>query len=208
MGKIKTVLFDIGGVLLTNGWDRAERLRVFKHFALDPADHEQRHEPANDAWEKGLITAQEFLARTIFFQPRSFTSAEFLEQMKLQSRELPSGQGAMAVLQRLRGKGAVRLAAISNEARELTGYRIEHFCLERYFDAFFVSCFLGLRKPDPRIFMLVLDVLQLRPEETAFVDDRQENCDSARNLGMHAIPFCGEASLAAELARLEVPGAC
>lgn len=208
MGKIKTVLFDIGGVLLTNGWDRAERLRVFEHFGLDPADHEQRHEPANDAWEKGLITAEEFLARTVFFQPRPFTSAEFLGQMKAQSRELPAGQGAMGVLQLLRTKGGVRLAAISNEARELTGYRIEQFHLERYFDAFFVSCYLGLRKPDPRIFTLVLDVLQLQPEETVFVDDRTENCDSARNLGVHGIQFRGEAPLAAELARLDVLGFC
>lgn len=202
MTRAGAILFDIGGVLLTNGWDRAERRRVFEHFSLDPPPYEQRHEPANDLWEKGLITAEEFLARTVFFEPRSFTPAEFLEQMKAQSRELPPGVGAMDTLRRLRASGGVKLAAISNEARELTSHRIEHFHLDRYFDAFFISCYLGLRKPDPKIFMVALDVLQLRPEESIFVDDRPENCAAAESVGMRAIHFLNESQFTGELQSL------
>ena len=196
------ILFDIGGVLLTNGWDHTERKRVFEHFSIDPPPYEQRHGPANDLWEKGLITAEEFLARTVFFEPRRFTPAEFLEQMKVQSRELPPGRGAMDTLRRLHAAGGVKLAAISNEARELTNHRIGHFHLDRYFEAFFISCYLGLRKPDPRIFMVALDVLQLRPEETVFVDDRPENCAAAKSVGMRAIHFLDESQFNGELQSL------
>ena len=202
MAKAGAILFDIGGVLLTNGWGHAERKRVFDHFSLDPRSYEQRHEPVNDLWEKGLITAEEFLNRTVFFEPRPFTPAEFLEQMKAQSQELPPDRGAMDTLRQLRAKGGVRLAAVSNEARELTIHRIGHFHLDRCLEAFFVSCFLGLRKPDPRIYMVALDVLQLRAEETVFVDDRQENCEGAESVGMRAIQFHGQAQFAEELQRL------
>lgn len=204
MANIGAILFDVGGVLLTNGWDYAERARVLAHFGLDPDSYDQRHEEANDAWEKGLITTEEFLRRTVFFEPRPFTPAEFLERMKAQSRELNQGAGAMPTLKRLRASGAMKLATLNNEARELNEFRIERFELRRYFDVFLSSCYLGLRKPDPRIFQLALDVLQRRPEEVAFVDDRQPNCDVAQSLGIHGICYRNETQLVEQLVRLGV----
>ena len=75
MVEISTILWDVGGVLLTNGWDHLERAAVLKKFQLDTDSFEQRHELANDPWEKGLITAEEYLLRTVFYEPRPFTSA-------------------------------------------------------------------------------------------------------------------------------------
>jgi putative hydrolase of the HAD superfamily len=200
MAEISTILWDVGGVLLTNGWDHQERAAVLKAFQLDSDPFEQRHELVNDSWEKGLITADEYLLRTVFYEPRSFTSADFLQAMKERSVLLP--HTAMRILQELAASEEIELAMLNNEARELNDYRIERYELGRYFDSFFSSCYVGLRKPDPKIFDLALDVLQRDPEEVAFIDDRPGNCEAAEALGIHAIHYLDEAQCVQALERL------
>lgn len=203
MAEISTILFDVGGVLLTNGWDHEERTAVLQHFSVDRAAFEQRHELANDAWEKGFMTAEQYLARTVFFEPRPFTPGEFLEEIKVQSKVLP--HGAIRILGELRTSEELELVVLNNESRELNDYRIEQFALGDYFDSFFSSCYVGLRKPDTKIFELALDVLQRNADEVAFVDDRQGNCEAAADLGIHAIHYQDEAQFARELERLGIP---
>jgi putative hydrolase of the HAD superfamily len=200
MAEISTILWDVGGVLLTNGWDQLERAAVLKKFQVDSDSFEQRHELANDPWEKGLITAEEYLLRTVFYEPRPFTPADFLQAMKERSVLLPNT--AMRILQELAASEEIELAMLNNEARELNDYRIERFELGRYFDSFFSSCYVGLRKPDPKIFDLALDVLQRDPEEVVFIDDRQGNCDAAEALGIHAIRYKDEAQCVQALERV------
>jgi putative hydrolase of the HAD superfamily len=202
VAEISAMLFDVGGVLLTNGWDHLERSAVLSHFCVDRAAYEARHELANDAWEKGFMTAEQFLQRTVFFEPRSFTPAEFLEEAKAQSRALDSG--ALGVLDQLRASRRLKLMVLNNESRELNDFRIERFELHRYFDGFLSSCYLGLRKPDPRMFSLALEVLQRKAGEVAFVDDREQNCAAAQSVGMHAIQYRNRDQFVKELERLGV----
>ena len=200
MAEISTVLWDVGGVLLTNGWDHVERAAVLRLFDLDADAFEQRHELANDAWEKGFMTAEQYLQQTVFYQPRPFTPTAFLEEMKNRSALLP--HGAMRILQDLAASDELELAILNNEARELNDYRIEQFELGRYFDVFLCSCYLGLRKPDPRFFDLALDVLQRDPEEVVFIDDRAHNCEAAQALGIRAIRYQDEAQCVQALEQL------
>jgi putative hydrolase of the HAD superfamily len=195
MAEISTILWDVGGVLLTNGWDHLERAAVLQQFNVDSDAFEQRHELANDPWEKGLMTAEQYLLQTVFYEPRPFTPAAFLQAMKERSVLLPNS--AMRILQE-----QVELGMLNNEARELNDYRIEHFELGRYFDVFLSSCYLGLRKPDAKIFELALDVLQRDPEEVAFIDDRPQNCAAAKGLGIHTIIYQDEAQCVQALERL------
>jgi len=202
MAEISTILWDVGGVLLTNGWDHVERAAVLQHFGLAFDLIEPRHQFANDSWEKGLTTGEQYLQHTIFFEPRPFTPADFLQQMKLRSVLLP--QGAMRILQELAASEEMELVMLNNEARELNDYRIEQFALGAYFDVFLSSCYLGLRKPDPKIFELALDVLQRDADEVAFIDDRQHNCDAAAALGIHAIRYQDEAQCVRALEHLGI----
>jgi len=202
MAEISTILWDVGGVLLTNGWDHVERAAVLQHFGLAFDLIEPRHQFANDSWEKGLMTGEQYLQHTIFFEPRPFTPADFLQQMKLRSVLLP--QGAMRILQELAASEEMELVMLNNEARELNDYRIEQFALGAYFDVFLSSCYLGLRKPDPKIFELALDVLQRDADEVAFIDDRQHNCDAAAALGIHAIRYQDEAQCVRALEHLGI----
>ena len=190
MAEISTILWDVGGVLLTNGWDHIERAAVLNHFGLDFDSIEPRHQLANDAWEKGQMTVEEYLQLSVFFEPRSFTSAEFLDQMKQRSVLLPNG--AMRILQDLAASEEMELVMLNNEARELNDFRIEQFGLGAYLDVFLSSCYVGMRKPDPKFFELALDVLQRDADEVAFIDDRQHNCDAASGVGIHAIRYQDE----------------
>ena len=202
MNGISTILWDIGGVLLTNGWDRQQREAVLTRFGLDEADFERRHAEVDQAWERDEINVDEYLHRTVFYQPRSFSQAEFFDAMRAQSAVL--ADSGIGILRQLAASEEHVLATVNNESRAMNEYRLTKFNLLDYFDAFFSSCYLGLRKPDRKIYQVALDVLQRDPEQVAFVDDRPENVAAAAALGIHGIRYEGSAKLAAELERLGV----
>ncbi len=202
MEEISTILWDVGGVLLTNGWDRTQREAVLAHFSLDESEFERRHAALDAAWERDELTADEYMRRTVFYEPRSFTPGEFLEAVRAESRLLEDS--AIGILRGLSASEEYVLATVNNESRALNEYRIAKFDLLDEFDAFFSSCYLGLRKPDRKIYQLALDVLQRDPEETVFIDDREENVAAAASLGIHGVRYEGSAALAGALERLGV----
>ncbi len=202
MTDISTILWDVGGVLLTNGWDHQGRSAVLARFKVDRAEFEERHPEANDAWEKGLITVEEYLHRTVFWEPRSFSVEEFVEAMKGESHLLPDT--SLGILENIATTQDVDLGMLNNEARELNDYRIETFGLRGYFDFFFSSCYVGLRKPHEQIFRMAIDVLQCEPGEVIFIDDRPGNVEAAAAVGIHAIRFQGSEQVARDLAALGI----
>ena len=89
-GSSITALFlDIGGVLLTDGWDHHARKRAAAHFKLELAEMEDRHHLTFDTYEEGKLTLEEYLARVVFYQKRPFTRAQFRRFMFAQSKPYP-----------------------------------------------------------------------------------------------------------------------
>jgi len=202
MNGISTILWDIGGVLLTNAWDRQQREEVLNQFGLDHADFERRHAEVFEPLERDEITIDEYLRHTVFFESRNFSQGEFIAAMRAQSHVLPDS--AMGILRHLAASEEYVLATVNNESRAMNEYRFANFGLTDRFDAFFSSCYLHLRKPDRRIYQVALDVLQRDPEEAVFIDDRAENVAAAASLGIHAIRYQGSGQLAEELSGLGV----
>jgi putative hydrolase of the HAD superfamily len=196
MSKVTALFWDIGGVILTNGWDRPARREAAANFSLDADEFEERHELANPAFEVGRATLDQYLERTIFYCKRSFSPSEFKDFMFARSSELPESR---ALVDRFGSSGRYLMAAINNEGAEINNYRIERFALRRTFATFFSSCYVGLRKPNAPIFELALNVTQRAPGECIFVDDRAINVESARQLGMDAIVFQDAPQLVEEL---------
>jgi len=151
---ITTLFVDIGGVLLTNGWDHHERRRAAKHFKLNWADMQDRHELNFETHEQDKISFREYLDRVVFWQKRSFTRAEFRQFMFAQS--IPYTE-MIELVRNLKAKYGLKIAVVSNEARELNAYRIRQFRLAGFVDAFISSCFVHLRKPDADIFRLAVN---------------------------------------------------
>ena len=202
MFPFDVILFDVGGVLLTNGWDHAERAAAMAHFGLDRAAFEARHMAPNDAWERDVIPVRADLDSTIFYESRAFSHDDFLAFMLTQSKLLPDG--ALGILGELAASENYLLGALNNEARETNEYRFRKFGLRKLFRVALSSCYLGLRKPDLAIYKRALDILGRAPERILFIDDRQENIAGAVAAGMHGIQFHGAESLRRELVALGV----
>jgi putative hydrolase of the HAD superfamily len=182
MGDIRALFWDVGGVLLTNAWDHEERDGAVEHFLLDKTEFENRHKELVPLFEEGRLTLDEYLNRTVFYEPRPFSREEFKRFMFSLSR--PKSQ-VLELARSLSGK--YFMATLNNESRELNHYRIENFGLADCFDLFVSSCFVGMRKPEDRIYRLALDLTQHTPEECCFIDDRPVNIEAAAKCGFHAV---------------------
>lgn len=201
MAEITAIFFDIGGVLLTNGWDRDSRVAAAEKFHLNWNDFEERHELLLHAFETGKLGLEEYLDRVIFYCPRDFTREQFKAFMYAQARPMPE---SLEVLGRLTKPQRYLISALNNESRDLNAYRIEKFHLRDYFGVFLSSCYLGVRKPDKAIYELALSITQRKGDECVFVDDRALNLECAKELGMHTIEFKSAAQLEKELKGLRV----
>ncbi len=198
---ITTLFWDLGGVLLTNGWDRDARRRACERFGLDWEELEDRHEHVVDEFETGRMDLDGYLERTVLFEPRPFTPAQFKAFMFAQSQEAPA---PLALVRQLHAEGRYRMGAINNESLELNRYRIERFRLRECFPLFFSSCFVHLRKPDPAIYRVALEVTQTPAADALLVDDRAINVEAARRIGMQTIHYRNVDQLRACLAQLGV----
>jgi putative hydrolase of the HAD superfamily len=200
------ILFDVGGVLLTNGWDHRERAAAAEQFKLDLQELEARHATIAPAWERGEIDLDKYLDAAVFYEPRSFSRDEFFDFMLAQSQLLPDG--AMAILVELSASngciGDCLIGALNNEARETNEFRFGKFDLRRYLKVALSSCYVGLRKPDAAMYRRALDILGAPPHRVLFIDDREENVAGGVAAGMKAIRFTGEMALWKELEGLGV----
>lgn len=196
--SVEVILFDVGGVLGTNGWDRESRTAACERFDLDWADLQDRHDFVSNAFETGAMDLDTYLERTVFYRQRDFDRDEFTDFMFGRSKPHPD---VIALAAALASGGRYLLATLNNESRELNEHRIELFGLAEHFQMFLSSCYLGVRKPEADIYHLAVDITQRSPEQCLFVDDREINLECARDIGLNTIHFTGIASLREGLAQ-------
>lgn len=197
--SITHIFFDIGGVLGTNGWDQGQRAAAVAAFHLDATEFDERHEDAVAVWETGGMSLDDYLDCTVFFRPRPFGRDEFRTFMLSQSVAFPE---TIAVARRLAGLQRYRLMTLNNESAELNSYRVERFGLRNIFIAFFTSCWMGALKPSRRIYEQALEIAQAQAASSLFIDDRERNLETARQLGMRTILYRDPAQLERDLAVL------
>jgi putative hydrolase of the HAD superfamily len=180
-----TCLFvDIGGVLLTNGWDHLARRRAAKHFGLKWDDVERRHHMAFEAHEEGRLTLDEYLTLVVFNERRSFTRADYRRFMFAQSRAVPD---MLALVRRLKQRYGLKIVVVSNEGRELNAHRIRTFKLAGFVDVFISSCFVHVRKPDVRIFELALDIAQVPARQVVYIENTPMFAEVGESVGIRSI---------------------
>jgi putative hydrolase of the HAD superfamily len=182
--SITHIFSDIGGVLLTNGWDRHMRRDAAASFGLDLEDLNDRHKMSFDTYEEGKLNLNTYLNQVVFYKERPFSRDDFKEFMFAQSK--PKVE-MINLVSSLKWKHRLKTAAISNEGRELTIYRIRKFDLTALFDYFVSSCFVHFRKPDVDIYRMALDISQADPTRSVYIDDRALFVEIAQSLGFHGI---------------------
>jgi len=150
--EIRAIFFDLGGVCLTNGWDREQRQLVAQQLGFDHQAFERRHQYVVDALERGALSLDDYLRWTLFYEPRPFEPQTVVEAIFSLSQAVP---GTLEIVGRLAEQGYF-LATLNNESRELNEHRIRRFGLRTYFSAFFSSCYLGSLKPEPEHYLKAL----------------------------------------------------
>ena len=194
---ITCVFLDVGGVLLTDGWDHHARKRAATKFRLELAEMEGRQHLTFETYEEGRLTLEEYLGWVVFYQKRPFTRAQFRRFMFAQSKPYPE---MIELVAQLKVRHGLKIAVVSNEARELNMYRIRKFKLDGFVDFFISSCFLHVRKPDADIFRLALDIAQAPVRQVVYIEDTPLFVEIAEGLGIRSILHTDYSSTCATLA--------
>jgi putative hydrolase of the HAD superfamily len=197
--EITTLFLDIGGVLLTDGWDHHARRRAAANFRLDLAEMEDRHHLSFETFEEGKLTLAEYLSLVVFYKKRTFTRTQFRQFMLAQSKPYPK---MIELVRELKAKYGLKIIVVSNEARELNAYRIRTFKLDGFVDAFVSSCFVHIRKPDADIFRLALDIAQTPARQVVYVENTPMFVQIATGLEMRSILHTDYRSTCEKLALL------
>jgi putative hydrolase of the HAD superfamily len=194
---ITALFLDIGGVLLTDGWDHHARKRAARNFKLALTELEDRHHLTFDTYEDGKLTLQEYLGRVVFYEERPFTPAQFRKFMFAQSKPYPQ---MIELVRKLKAKFGLKIAVVSNEGRELNAYRIRKFKLDGFVDSFVSSSFVHVRKPDADIFRLALDIAQVPARQVLYIENTPMFVQVAEGLGIRSILHTDYRSTCAKLA--------
>jgi len=200
--EITTLFLDIGGVLLTDGWDHHARKRAATNFKLELAEMEDRHHLTFETHEEGKLTLEDYLGLVVFYQERPFTRAQFRRFMFAQSEPYPE---MIELVAQLKVRHGLKIVVVSNEARELNSHRIRKFKLDGFVDAFISSCFVHVRKPDADIFRLALDIAQTPAKQVVYIDDQPLFVEIAEGLGIRGILHTDYQSTCAKLASFGLP---
>jgi putative hydrolase of the HAD superfamily len=196
---ITCVFLDIGGVVLTDGWNRQARKRAAATFKLEWAEMEERHHLVFETFEEAKLTLEEYLDWVVFYRKRPFTRAQFQRFMFAQSKPYPQ---MLELVRTVKAKYGLKIAVVSNEARELNAYRIQKFKLAGFVDFFISSCFVHLRKPDADIFRLALDIAQAPAQQVVYIEDTPMFVQIAEGFGIRSILHVDYTSTGAKLAAL------
>jgi putative hydrolase of the HAD superfamily len=179
---LKILFFDIGGVILTNGWGHESRKLASEKFGLDYAEVNALHTFIFNVYEIGSVTLDEYLDTVVFNRSRDFAREDFKEFIYQQSVELPT----LKWLKEWKKDCGFRIISINNEGKELNDYRVKKFKLHDFFDAFVSSCEVKLRKPDPSIWKLAMGIAQVAPNQCVYFDDRIMFVNAAQKLGIRS----------------------
>ena len=196
---ITCVFLDIGGVLLTDGWNKHARKRAATNFTLELAEMEDRHHLTFETYEEGKLTLDEYLGLVVFYKKRAFTRTQFRRFMFAQSKPYPK---MIELVTQLKARHGLKIVVVSNEGRELNAYRIQKFKLDGLVDSFISSCFVHVRKPDAEIFRLALDVVQAPARQVVYIENTPMFVQIAEGLGIRGILHTDYRSTCAELASL------
>jgi putative hydrolase of the HAD superfamily len=188
---------DVGGGLLTNGWDHHARRRAARHFKLDWTEMQDRHSLMFETHEEGKLTFDEYLGRLIFYQKRPFTRAQFRRFIFAQSKPY---RDMIELLTQLKVRYWLKIAVVSNESREVNAHRIRQFKLDSFVDCFISSCFVHIRKPDADIFRLALDIAQTPARQVLYLENTPMFVQIAEGLGIRSILHTDYKSTCAKLA--------
>ncbi len=201
--KITTLIFDLGNVVLTNDWhyDCPEKFQAYSdYFCITHEDMERGWDAFYPSYRMGLITEDEFWKG--FLEVAGATKIDIEEAKKLWRKYQKPIENMLDLLRLL--KQYYRLAALTTIGREWLDYKKAAFNLDSYFQAIISSGYTGLAKPNPQVYKLVMEELNVQSGECLFIDDTPKTLPPAEELGMKVILFSGQADFERKLKNMDI----
>jgi 2-haloacid dehalogenase len=194
------VVFDVGGVLID--WDPRHLYRklfagdepAMEHFLANVCTHE---------WNRSQDAGRSFAEGARLLKHEHPQHAELIDAYGARFDEMMAGPiiGAVEILAELRERG-IPLYILSNFSAETFPPAFERFDFLRWFRGMVISGEVGVIKPDPRIYEIMLTRFAIDPHEAVYIDDVAANAEAARPFGIHGIHFTTPNALREELVRL------
>ncbi len=181
---MKIVIFDLGGVCLSNYWSNEQRKLFSEKFGLNFESVQLYHSENRKNLCIGNISEEEYIHNLFKSQnkePKIEKAITFIREQNFAFEEV------LKFIEKIKDK--FEIFAFTNEIKEAAEFRIKRFNLERYFKKIFVSSVIGYMKPDKEAYFYVLRELNVEPSQVIFVDNSELNVNAAKKLGMIGIHF-------------------
>jgi putative hydrolase of the HAD superfamily len=195
MSEIRAVISDFGGVLTNPLSEAFAAMQRSSNISLEALGNAMARLAAEDGvhplfeLETGRLSEHDFLARL-----SAALSEDLGRPVELHGfgeayfAELKPNEPMLDHMRELRERG-YRMALLTNNVREWQPLWRPVLPIDEIFEVLVDSGFVGMRKPDPEIYELTLERLDLPAAACLFLDDTEVNCDAARALGMAAVHF-------------------
>jgi putative hydrolase of the HAD superfamily len=181
---IKAIIFDLGGVLFTDGTGKFAKY-LEEIYGVAPADTRAfLVSEAGDKYYKGTITNKDFwdsFKNTL----KVDEDAKNLSLRWINSYDL--NQETLDLIERLSKECEVYY--LSDNVKDRVVVTEEKYDFLKHFKDGIFSCDVGMRKPQPKIYDLALEMTKTKPEETIFIDDKESSLAPARDMGLHTVLF-------------------
>ncbi len=193
---LKVIIFDVGGVLYKKNYYGYYR-QSFNLFSKKLKIKEEAVRKAFLACDEKAMTgrenAEKFISRVSRYLEKDLVLADFLKLLNDRTKNLDMRMLYLAK----KLKRSYKVIVLSDDMADASMHMRKK--LKKYFHKLYFSCDLGVRKPDKKIFKIVINNLHTKPEECLFIDDKLENVKAAKNLSMHAVQFKNYSKLLKDL---------
>ena len=201
MAAPKAVVFDFGGVMIEKPDSKMIAEFLCETLFLSKKEFKKLHQEKKSAKEQGMDTIHFFknyaAKNQISLSPT--WEEEFVEVMK---QSLHPRSEMYAFVEKIKKKNI--LAPLFSNIDEYRANLLKKMGLYDPFSFCLLSCDLGVEKPDPKAYAILLEALDLQAEDIVFIDDREENVEAARKFGIDAIHFKSVQQIKEELLKRKV----
>jgi len=197
MGKIESVIFDWGGVLIDD--PRPGLLRYCANaFGVSEELYTPVHDSFLDPFQKGLISEEAFYREISRKLDKPAPEVTSLWSQAFRAAYMPRRE-VFALASSLHDKG-YKTALLSNTERDAAEFFLE--LNYEMFDVLVFSCMEGVAKPERRIYEIAIERLDTRADRSVFIDDRLDYVQGAKDTGLNVILFKNLDQIKRELAAL------
>lgn len=198
---IRAVIFDYG-MVLSQPQDPVALNNLLAITGLDRDTFDSHYWTHRHAYDAGKLNGRTYWQQFAADSAIELTATDIDRLIENDVLMWCTINEPMLAWARTLSESGLRIGILSNMGEETLSYMRQEFAWLGDFHHHTWSCELGIAKPDPAIYTYTCEKLRVAPQEALFLDDKIENVEAARRVGLHAIQFKNIEQLRSELEAL------